>query len=257
MSSRIIRPTNDPRERFTIIANAAIRDPELSFGALGLLTWLLSHRNGWETSERRIAKTKTKVGIRAVRTLVAELTELGYLDREQARDAEGNFAGMNWNVTAELGVSAIRHHADDALANRAHKEEQGEENDPGVTPSAPSFASFWDAYPVKKGKANAEKKWKQLGAETRTAALERLPLYIADTNPGYVKHGSTYLNQRVWEDYEDRTTTTPPPPPSNGLRDLGPEDYEPLEPWSNVTDRSFEEARQALTKSKANNRGAQ
>ena len=74
----------------------------------------------------------------------------------------------------------------------------------GEPARSPSFDAFWQALPgpMKKGKATARKTWAKLKPEDRGFALNRLPPYVADNDPRFLKHGSTYLNQRVWEDYE-------------------------------------------------------
>lgn len=69
---------------------------------------------------------------------------------------------------------------------------------------AARFPEFWEAYPVKKGKAEAEAKWKARGLD---AIADRI---IADVQArkasdrqwldGYAPHGSTYVNGRGWED---------------------------------------------------------
>ncbi len=66
------------------------------------------------------------------------------------------------------------------------------------------FAEFWSVYPVKKGKAAAEKTWKSRKLD---AIADRI---IADVHKrraedrqwieGYIPHGSTYVNGKGWED---------------------------------------------------------
>jgi hypothetical protein len=68
----------------------------------------------------------------------------------------------------------------------------------------PSFDAFWKAYPNKKGKALAKKRWSTLPQEQRQAAYDGIEIYLKTDDPrrGFVKHGSTYLSERVWEDFE-------------------------------------------------------
>ncbi len=67
------------------------------------------------------------------------------------------------------------------------------------------FAQFWEAYPRKQGKAKAREKWKQFGNNERQKAIDAIPHYVKkcqeDDCP--LKHGVTYVNQRVWEDYDE------------------------------------------------------
>lgn len=67
------------------------------------------------------------------------------------------------------------------------------------------FERFWQQYPQKRGKAEAAKTWAALSAEDREAAKIGIGAYVSDCkqNSRPYRHGSTYLNQRTWEDYED------------------------------------------------------
>lgn len=74
----------------------------------------------------------------------------------------------------------------------------------------PRFAEFWAVYPVKKGKAEAEKKWHARNldviADKIIADVEARKKRDRQWRAGYAPHGSTYVNQRGWEDEieEDR-----------------------------------------------------
>lgn len=71
-------------------------------------------------------------------------------------------------------------------------------------PSASRFAEFWNVYPVKKGKADAEAKWKARKldaiADTIIADVKRRLAEDRQWRDGYIPHGSTYVNGRGWED---------------------------------------------------------
>lgn len=85
-------------------------------------------------------------------------------------------------------------------------------------PKRNRFEEFWAAYPVKKGKAAAEAKWK---ARKLDAIADRI---IADVKlratsdrqwlEGFIPHGSTYVNGKGWEDAIEggRPATTPGQP---------------------------------------------
>lgn len=91
-----------------------------------------------------------------------------------------------------------------------------------VQRSAARFEEFWAAYPVKKGKPEAEAKWR---ARNLDAIADRI---IADVQArkagdrqwldGYVPHGSTYVSKRVWEDEIEPTRDAR----SNGLSNQFP-----------------------------------
>lgn len=69
---------------------------------------------------------------------------------------------------------------------------------------AARFPEFWDAYPVKKGKAEAEAKWKARGldsiADRIITDVQARKASDRQWLDGYAPHGSTYVNGRGWED---------------------------------------------------------
>ncbi|MEU0493762.1 hypothetical protein ABZ249_31430 [Nocardiopsis sp. NPDC006139] len=79
----------------TIVANRMVRDRRLSFKARGILTYLGSHVEGWETSEERLAEESTDK-LHAVRSGLAELEEDGYMLRFREILANGTRAGALW-----------------------------------------------------------------------------------------------------------------------------------------------------------------
>lgn len=70
--------------------------------------------------------------------------------------------------------------------------------------TASRFTEFWEAYPVKKGRADAETKWLAKGydaiADTIIADVKRRIAGDRQWLDGYAPHGSTYINGRGWED---------------------------------------------------------
>lgn len=69
---------------------------------------------------------------------------------------------------------------------------------------AARFADFWSVYPVKKGKAEALRKWKarKLDAVADTIIADVKDRMARDGQwlDGFIPHGSTYINGSVWED---------------------------------------------------------
>lgn len=66
------------------------------------------------------------------------------------------------------------------------------------------FAEFWAAYPVKKGRADALKKWAAKGldaiADLILAHVRRMEREDAQWKRGFIPHGSTYVNAEGWQD---------------------------------------------------------
>lgn len=64
------------------------------------------------------------------------------------------------------------------------------------------FTIFWDKYGYKKGKENAKKAWRKLNNEEKDLAIKAIDEYKEDCrrNQRQMKHPTTYLNQKTWED---------------------------------------------------------
>jgi hypothetical protein len=69
---------------------------------------------------------------------------------------------------------------------------------------ADRFPEFWTVYPVKKGRAIAEAKWRARGydaiADRIIEDVKRRKASDRQWLDGYAPHGSTYINGRGWED---------------------------------------------------------
>jgi hypothetical protein len=67
------------------------------------------------------------------------------------------------------------------------------------------FAHFWSTYPRKTQKSTAAKRWANMKRADRLAALDALPAHVEHwqrerTEPKFIPHAATWLNQRRWED---------------------------------------------------------
>ena len=76
---------------FTTVDNAVISDTRLSWGASGLLIYLLSMPDNWVANRDHLASLG-KGGRDNVATLLRELTTTGYLVREKHRDDKGRIS---------------------------------------------------------------------------------------------------------------------------------------------------------------------
>lgn len=77
---------------FTQIPNTWVRDPRLSHRARGVLAVLMSHRDGWQTSTDYLVRNG-KEGRDAIRKAIAELVDVGYLERVPIKRDGGGLAG--------------------------------------------------------------------------------------------------------------------------------------------------------------------
>lgn len=78
------------RHNFTLVENAAIRDPRLSLRATGLLAFLLSYPDQTSFSREAVRRMKPD-GVRGIRSALIELGQAGYLVHEYERDKWGRW----------------------------------------------------------------------------------------------------------------------------------------------------------------------
>ena len=82
-----------PRDRnFTILPNAMIEDANLSWGARGVLSYLLSRPDNWTIRFTDLLRRGTS-GRDQLRGYLAELRDAGYLLTEALKDERGRFVG--------------------------------------------------------------------------------------------------------------------------------------------------------------------
>lgn len=92
---------------------------------------------------------------------------------------------------------------------------------------APSFDDFWKAYPLHRGKLDAEKAWARLSDTDKQKALAALPRYreyLQQTGTN-IKYPQGWLNGHRWEDEYDEPATkteqsTTPPATADTLSDM-------------------------------------
>ncbi len=86
------------RRDFTILPNDVIRDKRLSWKALGLLAYILSHPEDFRINLEYLTKQK-KDGRDGTRTGLKELELAGYLTIRQPRKEKGKFDNFIWEIT--------------------------------------------------------------------------------------------------------------------------------------------------------------
>ena len=94
---------------------------------------------------------------------------------------------------------------------------------------APEFKDFWKAYPLHKGKIEAERAWNRLSAGDKQKALAGIPRYrkFVEQTGTNIKYPQGWLNGRRWEDeYEEPAGKPTGEPPTNGPKKSGLEDME-------------------------------
>jgi hypothetical protein len=71
--------------------------------------------------------------------------------------------------------------------------------------SADNFGAFWQLYPRRVAKLDAQRAWARLTSQQRSECLARLPLHVdywhgTETLRQFIPHPATFLNGRRWED---------------------------------------------------------
>jgi hypothetical protein len=97
-----------PSDRFTIISNAWLRDPALSFKVKGLLAYIASHDAGYRLTLDQIV-AETADGIDAVRAAIADAKTAGYLLAIDVRNERGHRVGTDYELRepAQVGFSQV------------------------------------------------------------------------------------------------------------------------------------------------------
>jgi len=192
--------------QFTQIHNAWIRDPNISYKAKGLLTYLLSHEVGYTITIGQIIR-ESGDGKQAVRSALEELIKAGYLETQRTTDERGYNAGLAYFIKDPTIPKSENPTLDNptldnqtALENNLTKKTTKQEK-----PTNSLFDDFWNNYPKKLAKADAVKAWRQ--AIKRKPAEEIIELakqYSQTKLPAieYIPNGSTWLNNNRWEDVE-------------------------------------------------------
>lgn len=75
--------------------------------------------------------------------------------------------------------------------------------------SQDSFGAFWQYYPRRVNKHEAQRAWHKLTPQDRMEALRAIPLHVdqwqrAGTEWRFIPHAATWLNQRRFEDELER-----------------------------------------------------
>lgn len=102
----IIQQAVPPTKNYTKNPNAWIRDRRLSPGAHGVRDWLASHRTGFRITEKTIVSA-FNCGRTAIRRMIKELLDFGYLIRQQRRSDKGRWSEIDYIVTDPWAAAPV------------------------------------------------------------------------------------------------------------------------------------------------------
>lgn len=228
------------RSNYTVLPNAVLNDPRLSWEARGMLAYLLSKPDHWKVIVKALVK-ETKAKRDAVYRILNEIEDAGYITREQSHDETGQFvqverivhevstvpfdditaSGLAVNGSTVSG-STVNGKPVDIVSTELEKVLNEESTDvsnsssaensaDGITtktqPFAKEFQILWSQYPRKVGRTSA---YKQVVARLRAGVsletlLEATKNY-AEARRGedskYTLHGQTFYGSSLrYEDY--------------------------------------------------------
>jgi len=104
----------------------------------------------------------------------------------------------------------------DAVKAQEHVQQAARERMPkGAKGTSEHFNRVWAVYPVKKGKADAERHWKTHKldpmADTIIAHIRKMETEDEQWKQGFIPHGSTYFCGKRWEDEPSGPTSDAKP----------------------------------------------
>jgi len=220
----LIRGHHSFDDHFTQIPNAWLRDARISLGAKGLLAQLLSHAPGWRISQENLSFANG-IGRDAIRTLINELLEAGYLMRSEDRERTekgylGGYVYTTQDPTAEPMLDNPTQ--DNPLHKNNNLKKNNLKNNERIY-SDSEFDSFWNHYPKKVDKGAALRAFRRAIKDLDPAVvIAGAKAYAEDPNlpeKQFIKNPATWLNAEAW---------------NNGpLPKLKKTDSKALEEWAN------------------------
>jgi biotin operon repressor len=199
----LIRGHHSFDDHFTQIPNDWLRDSRISLGAKGLLAQLLSHAPGWRISQESLGHSNG-VGRDAIRTLINELLEAGYLARseDRERNEKGYLGGYTYTTQDPSAQPTLDKPTQD---NPLHKnniiKKNNLKNNERIY-SDSEFDSFWNHYPKKVDKGAALRAFKRaVKKQDPEDVIAGAKAYAEDPNlpeKQFIKNPATWLNAEAW-----------------------------------------------------------
>ena len=199
----LIRGHHSFDDHFTQVPNDWLRDSRISLGAKGLLAQLLSHAPGWRISQESLGHSNG-VGRDAIRTLINELLEAGYLARseDRERNEKGYLGGYTYTTQDPSAQPTLDKPTQD---NPLHKnniiKKNNLKNNERIY-SDSEFDSFWNHYPKKVDKGAALRAFmRAIKNQDPDLVIAGAKAYAEDPNlpeKQFIKNPATWLNAEAW-----------------------------------------------------------
>lgn len=199
----LIRGHHSFDDHFTQIPNAWLRDNRISLGAKGLLAQLLSHAPGWRISQESLGHSNG-VGRDAIRTLINELLEAGYLSRseDRERNEKGYLGGYTYTTQDPSAEPTQDYPTQDNPLHKNNITKKNNFKNNERTYSDSQFEEFWNLYPKKVDKGAAIRAFSKASKNhDLTLVIEGAKRYAEDPNlpeKQFIKNPATWLNAEAW-----------------------------------------------------------
>ena len=240
------------RKGFTTVFRSAAQDKRLSLKARGLFLLMQSLPDGWRYTVSGLAAL-AGTGKDQIRSGLKELTDVGYLVKEQSHDPGGKFSGNIYILQEESPLSENPTTVQKSAAPLSGKPSTGKpstekpstenptlinniytnyDKKPPIVPQGTEsemlFERFWSAYPRRQYKDRARKAWAKLGPDlalcrrmSEALAIQKRSAQWTEAGGKYIPHPATWLNGRCWEDDPGPMAAPPNPqeiPPDDERR---------------------------------------
>ena len=229
---------------YTVMSNAHFKEKEMSLKAKGLLSLMLSLPDSWDYSIAGLVAI-CKENETAVKSTLNELKKFGYLvvtkklpnetesgrfeyeyniyEQPQPKQAEEIQGIENLTVECQGVENQGQLNTNQSITNELNTDELNTKND--LSPEE-EFELLWKLYPRKIGKDKALTYYiKAKNDKKRPATFEQVKQgilnYCAEikakkTETQFIKHGSTWFNNKAWNDEYETTAGQPQEPKRYG-----------------------------------------
>lgn len=209
-----------PEGNFYLLNKAISEDRRLSWAARGVLVFLLGKPDHWEVSTHHLINQTADCigkgsGRDAVRGLIKELEQAGYLQISMERTEAGEFGGRSYTVSESPATDypgpvqpspanppLVSTDVQQGLNEAARTEKPVATKDP-----LEGFDRFYKLYPRKQKRPAAESAWKKLApdADLQQQILTALAKQAASiewlkSGGQFIPHPASWLNGKRWED---------------------------------------------------------
>jgi hypothetical protein len=229
------------RNPFTAVPNSLLNDPNISFKAKGIYSYLYSKPDGWVFYNDAILQETTD-GLNSFQSGIKELIKTNWLTKRQVILENGRFGGIEFELMHNLeNATTVTHKTPQNITEKPTTDNPT--TDKPTTENRPTykeiynkeisnkeisnniyvhFEDLWKQYPKKEGRQKAEEYFKRSvknenDLDNIFKAMENYKLKIEKEGIlyQYIKMGSTWFN--CWSDYIDYKT----PNNFNGGQNIG------------------------------------